>query len=749
MTDILERFEGVRQSGAGWTARCPAHNDKQNSLSIHHRDGKWLLKCHAGCHIHQITAAMGLNVSDLFDDGAGKRVFNPSNNRTTAQPSRPGLTLEEYAASKRLPLELLKGAGLSDINHEGSPALRIPYLGTGGELLAVRLRIALEGDRFRWKAGPKPQLYGLNRLDEARQAGYVVLVEGESDVHTLWHHGIPALGLPGATNWREERDAPRLDGIGTIYVVIEPDRGGEAVRQWLSQSSIRQRALLVTLPIKDVSALHLDNEADFKEQWNGACHLAVPWTAHEQKECAEERSEAWNDCAALAQSGSILDALDLELTRLGVVGERRGAKLIYLAVTSRLMDRPVSVCIKGPSSGGKSYLTESVLRLFPETAYYALTAMSDRALAYSQEPLKHRFLVIYEAAGMAGDFATYLIRSLLSEGRLRYETVEKTKDGLTPKVIEREGPTGLLVTTTALRLHPENETRMLSLTVTDTQEQTASVFQALANEARDAVDVSRWQALQTWLATGPSLVVIPFAKRLADLVPPVAVRLRRDFKTVLMLICAHALLHQATRQKDEAGRIIATIEDYAAVRELVGDLVAAGVDATVRPEVRETVTAVADLLRQGETEVRQSDLLSRLKLDKSAISRRVADALQRGYLRNLEDKKGRPARLVLGDPLPDELDVLPTPERLRGCTVVAGDKEPSPPCCTACGLPHRSDDPLVEVVDGEGFIPLHRGCISRWSVADRENREIRPGRLFVHPTASAEGIALLRPPSPA
>ena len=50
---------------------------------------------------------------------------------------------------------------------------------------------------------------------------------------------------------------------------------------------------------------------------------------------------------------------------------------------------------------------------------------------------------------MASDIATYLIRTLLSEGRLRYETVEKTKDGLVARVIEREGPTGLIVTTTA------------------------------------------------------------------------------------------------------------------------------------------------------------------------------------------------------------------------------------------------------------------------------------------------------------
>jgi hypothetical protein len=68
---------------------------------------------------------------------------------------------------------------------------------------------------------------------------------------------------------------------------------------------------------------------------------------------------------------------------------------------------------------------------------------------------------------------------------------------------------------------------------------------------------------QTWLATGPNLVVIPFAGGLAKLVPPVAVRLRRDFKTVLMLVRAHALLHQASRRKDQNGQVVAEIEDNA------------------------------------------------------------------------------------------------------------------------------------------------------------------------------------------
>jgi hypothetical protein len=681
MTDLLARLVGALCSGDGWTARCPAHEDRHNSLSIHLRDGRWLLKCHAGCGWQEIIEALDLDAADLFDDGAGGGGgLTRGNNRATGQPGTTGLTLGQYAIAKALPTDFLKTCGVSEFTYDHKPALRIPYLGAGGEELAVRFRIALDGDRFRWKSGTKPCLYGLHRLAEAQKAGQVVLVEGESDCHTLWFHGIPALGIPGAANWREGRDAHHLDGIETIYVVVEPDRGGDAVRAWLARSTIRHRAKLVSLDTKDPSALHLKGPTEFSRCWQVACLGAIPWTAVEAEANAAERTEAWEKCGGLARRPNILEEFASELSGIGVVGERRAAKLIYLAVTSRLLDRPVSVAVKGPSSGGKSFLVESTLKFFPPEAFYSLTAMSDRALAYSSEPLQHRHLVIYEAAGMASDFATYLIRSLLSEGRLRYETVEKTKDGLAPRLIEREGPTGLIVTTTSLRLHPENETRMLSLTITDTHDQTAAVFRALAQENhRVEIDLSQWHALQTWLATGPAWVVIPFADQLAQLVPPVAVRLRRDFKTVLMLIRAHALLHQASRRKDVAGWVIATIEDYTAVRELVADLVAEGVDVTVKPEIREVVETTVRLLAEGRDEVRQADLKGALDLDKSAISRRVAGALDGGFLKNLEDRKGRPARLVLGDALPANREVLPAPEqligsdRLHGCAVDPGD----------------------------------------------------------------------------
>lgn len=597
-----------------------------------------------------------------------------------------GLTLAEYADTKKLPVEFLKTCGLSEFTISGHPALRIPYFGAAGEELAVRQRLALTGDRFRWKTGSKPQLYGLQQVEQARKAGHVTVVEGESDCHTLWLHDIPAVGVPGANNWREERDAHHLDGIETIYVVVEPDRGGEAVQEWLSRSKIRHRAKLISLPAKDPSALHLENPEQFSSRWHQACQGAKPWAAVEAESNDVARTEAWEKCSELAGKPDILNAFADALTEIGLVGERRAAQLIYLAMVSRLLDKPVSVAVKGPSSGGKSFVVDTALKFFPPTAFYALTAMSDRALAYSNEPLRHRYLVIYEAAGMASDFATYLIRSLLSEGCVRYETVEKTESGLASRLIEREGPTGLIVTTTNLRLHPENETRMLSLTITDSSEQTAAVFLALAQEGnRTEIDLTPWHALQNWLATGSTEVTIPFADRLAQLIPPLAIRLRRDFRTILMLIRAHALLHRARRLKDNQDRVIATIEDYAAVRALVADLVAEGVGATVSPEVRETVVKVAQLLSEEQQEVSNTELQKALKLDKSTISRRVRGALDAGFLKNLEERRGRQARLVLGDPLPVNSDVLPSVEELtgtevlHGCTVDPGDKHPPPP----------------------------------------------------------------------
>ena len=51
-------------------------------------------------------------------------------------------------------------------------------------------------------------------------------------------------------------------------------------------------------------------------------------------------------------------------------------------------------------------------------------------------------------------------------------------------------------------------------------------------------------------------------------------------------------------------------------------------------------------------------------MDKGTASRRVNKAVELGYLIDLQVKAGQKAKIILGDPLPEDTAVLPRPEEL-------------------------------------------------------------------------------------
>ncbi|MHB9799977.1 virulence-associated protein E [Pseudomonas sp. MT3] len=65
---LLARLDKVKAVKPGqWKACCPGHDDREPSLSIREAgDGKVLLHCWAGCSASDITAAVGLELRDLF-----------------------------------------------------------------------------------------------------------------------------------------------------------------------------------------------------------------------------------------------------------------------------------------------------------------------------------------------------------------------------------------------------------------------------------------------------------------------------------------------------------------------------------------------------------------------------------------------------------------------------------------------------------------------------------------------------------
>lgn len=68
VADLLSRLQGVRPAGKGrWSARCPAHQDRSPSLAVTETaEGKVLVHCFAECAVHDVLAAVGLDMDALF-----------------------------------------------------------------------------------------------------------------------------------------------------------------------------------------------------------------------------------------------------------------------------------------------------------------------------------------------------------------------------------------------------------------------------------------------------------------------------------------------------------------------------------------------------------------------------------------------------------------------------------------------------------------------------------------------------------
>jgi putative DNA primase/helicase len=192
------------------------------------------------------------------------------------------ITVDDLAHHKRLSPDFLRSLGLENIP-EG---VLVPYrLMDGSPAPRDRLRTALVAKNgSRWDAREGRILpYGAWKLSEAETTGSLNIVEGESDTWTLWNHGFPALGIPGA-NMATCIQLEHVAKIPKLFIVREPDAGGEAflrgVVARLKEIGWNGKALVVALEgAKDPNALHQQNTAEnFKAKFQAALDAAQPPT---------------------------------------------------------------------------------------------------------------------------------------------------------------------------------------------------------------------------------------------------------------------------------------------------------------------------------------------------------------------------------------------------------------------------------------------------------------------------------------
>lgn len=182
--------------------------------------------------------------------------------------------------------------------------------------------------------------------------------------------------------------------------------------------------------------------------------------------------------AALAwlREPNLIGRLREAFHQAGIIGEESNTLVAYLAGVSRKLERPLAIIIQSASAAGKTTLMDAVLSFFPEEERVKYSAMTGQSLYYLGETsLKHKILAVVEEAG--AEKASYALKLLQSEGEL---TIASTgKDPQTGKMVTQEyhveGPVMIFLTTTAIDLDEELQSRCLTLAVDESAEQTGRI----------------------------------------------------------------------------------------------------------------------------------------------------------------------------------------------------------------------------------------------------------------------------------
>jgi hypothetical protein len=267
---------GGRKAGRGWSARCPAHDDRNPSLSL--RDsatGGVCVKCFAGCPKNEVIAslkALGLWFDKTSWRTSTKRLKPSATIKVTDDQNRTSIALsiwqacvpaagtlvETYLGSRGLVLPatptLRFHPNLKHPSGEHWPAMVALVCDYDGAPLAIHRTFLARNGVGKASVDPQKMMLGQCRGGSVRLAepsDILMIGEGiETCLAAMQATGLPAwaaLSTSGLTSL----ELP--DTIRDIILLADGDDAGEAAAQTCAKRWINQgRRVRIARPPKDL-----------------------------------------------------------------------------------------------------------------------------------------------------------------------------------------------------------------------------------------------------------------------------------------------------------------------------------------------------------------------------------------------------------------------------------------------------------------------------------------------------------------
>ncbi len=379
----------------------------------------------------------------------------------------------------------------------------------------------------------------------------------------------------------------------------------------------------------------------------------------------------------ILKSEKLFEQISRDIEAIGIAGEQELSLTIYIIMTSRLLDKPLSAIVQGASASGKSYIIETVSKLMPPEAVVQAHDFSDQALYYLPSgSLVHKIIISGERVnehhskdGFAED-NTKAFREMVASGELIKAVTVKGNDGKPKTVIIRQaGPISYLESSTAANIHDEDATRLLPLATDESTDQTQKVIEAQRKEAKGQTlsEEKRQQIIQQHHTLQrllkPLFVRIPYIDSIS--LPDTNIATRRTYQQFRYAINSIAFLRQYQKTiKIEESSGLEYIEADEVDYSIAYDLMIKVLSRKYSPLNQQSRDLLNKILERigTDTEFIQKDCEQWCGLSNTTVRRRLSPLESAGII--TVNKENKPYRYKVEHPdLADVADLsLPLPE---------------------------------------------------------------------------------------
>lgn len=234
--EVLSYFQVKRYYQDKAQCLCPAHDDREASLTVTKGNNSVLIYCHAGCDTENVLSAAGLEMRDLF-----------------YQEKRTRSDWRSYIESR----EKTKIEAVYDYVSINDGSYAFTKVRMQGKKMIYGM---LEDERFTYSLGGRTRkelcaVYapdGVQAINKAVSEGRPIFIpEGEKDADTLQKQGYTAFSYGGANDWL--KDMAQLCKGAVVYVLADNDEAGKQVANTI-KSDLQgiAKSAKVIIPVPDI-----------------------------------------------------------------------------------------------------------------------------------------------------------------------------------------------------------------------------------------------------------------------------------------------------------------------------------------------------------------------------------------------------------------------------------------------------------------------------------------------------------------